>query len=125
MPTPRKVPDDLWVEIETLIPPQPPPRYRGGRKRANDRNLLDAMLYILWTGAPWRAMPKEFGPHQTVYDRFVEWQRGGVFEDIWRRCLHLYDHKQGIDWQWQAGDGTYVRSPLGGKRMRTQPHGPG
>ena len=122
MPTPRKVPDDLWAEIETLIPPDPP-RTKGGRTRADDRKLLDAMLYILWTGAPWRAMPKEFGPWQTVYDRFAEWERAGVFQDIWRRCLHLYDQKHGIDWQWQAGDGTYVRSPLGGKRMRAQSHG--
>jgi transposase len=120
MPTPRKVPDDLWAEIETLIPPPPPPRYRGGRKRADDRQLLDGMLYILWTGAPWRALPKEFGPHQTVYDRLVEWERAGVFEDIWRRCLYLYDQSHGIDWEWQAADGTYVRSPLGGKRKRSK-----
>ncbi len=122
MPTPRKVPDDLWAALETLIPPAPS-RTKGGRTRADDRALLDAMLYILWTGAPWRAMPTEFGPWQTVYDRFAEWERAGVFEDMWRRCLYLYDQHHGIDWQWQAGDGTYVRSPLGGKRMRPQPDG--
>jgi putative transposase len=47
------------------------------------------MLYVLWGGIPWRAMPKEFGPWQTVYDRFAEWRRAGVFEDVFRRCLHL------------------------------------
>ena len=123
MPTPGIVPDDLWAEIEKLIPPPPPPRYRGGRKRASESQLLDAMLYILWTGAPWRAMPKEFSPWQTVYDRFAEWERAGFFEDIWRLCLHLYDQQYGIDWEWQAGDGTYVRSPMGGKRMRPQSDG--
>jgi putative transposase len=124
MPTPRKIPDDLWAEIETLIPAAPS-HSKGGRTRADDRNLLDAMLYILWTGAAWRAMPKEFGPWQTVYDRFAEWERAGLFQDIWRRCLHLYDQKRGIDWQWQSADGAYVRSPLGGKRMRPQPYGSG
>ena len=120
MPTPRKVPDDLWAEIEPLLP-LPPPRSNGGRPRADERNLLDAMLYILWTGAPWRALPPEFGPWQTVYDRFAEWEQAKVFEHIWQRCLYLYDQAHGIDWAWQAGDGTYVRSPLGGKETGPNP----
>jgi len=52
-----------------------------------------------------------------VYDRFAEWEQGQLFEAIWNRCLYVYDQEQGIDWEWQAGDGTSVRSPLGGKRM--------
>jgi len=49
MPTPRTVPDDLWVEIEPLIPPAPS-RAKGGRPRASERHLLDAMLYIAVDG---------------------------------------------------------------------------
>ena len=120
MPTPRKIPDELWAEIEELLPPRPS-REKGGRPPVEDRHLLDAMLYVLWTGIPWRAMPEKFGKWQTVYDRFAEWRRAGVFEDIWRRCLHLYDAKHGIGFDWQAADGTYVRSPLGGKRERSKP----
>src|SRR5438094_187804 len=112
MPTPRRIPDDLWEEIALLLP-TPPSHTKGGRCRAADRKLLDGMLYVLWSGCPWRALPRhEFGPWQTVYDRFAEWQKAGVFEQLWARCLHLYDDKQGIDWEWQAADGTYVRAPL-------------
>ena len=72
------------------------------------------MLYVLWTGCPWRALSRQdFGPWQTVYDRFVEWKTAGIFERLWARCLHLYDQQKGIDWQWQAADGTYVRAPRG------------
>ena len=61
MPTPRKVPDDLWAEIETLIPPPPPPRYRGGRNRADDRKLLDGMLHrICEKEAPFFRSGEEF-----------------------------------------------------------------
>ena len=124
MTTPRKVPDELWDELEQELP-APPSRAKGGRKRVADRKLLDAMLYVLWTGCPWRALSRQdCGPWQTVYDRFVEGKTAGIFERLWARCLHLYDQQKGIDWQWQAADGTYVRAPRGGKRGRSQSHRP-
>ena len=120
MSTPRQVPDELWNELDPLLP-APPSHAKGGRHRANDRTLLDGMLHVLWTGCPWRALPRAvYGPWQTVYDRFAEWKRAGVFEPIWARCLHLYDGKHGIAWEWQAADGTFVRAPTGGKRSGTK-----
>jgi transposase len=47
------------------------------------------MLYLLWTGMPWLAMSGKFGKWQTVYDRFAEGKRAGVFEDIWYRSSAL------------------------------------
>ena len=124
MTTPRKVPDEWWEKLEQELP-APPSRAQGGRKRVEDRKLCDGMLYGLWTGCPWRALSRhDFGPWQTVYDRFVEWKQAGIFERLWARCLHFYDQKKGIDWQWQAADGSYVRAPRGGKRGRTQSHRP-
>ncbi len=118
MKTPRRVPDELWEQVERLLPPTPA-RERGGRPRTSDRLILDAILYVLWSGCPWRALPDEFGAWQTVYDRFAEWKRAGVYEQIHAKCLQLYDERAGIAWEWQSGDGTYVRSPAGGKRGRT------
>jgi len=121
MSTPRQVPDELWTELEPLFP-APPSHAKGGRQRANDRTLLDGMLHVLWTGCPWRALPRAvYGPWQTGYDRFAEWKRAGVFEQIWARCLHLYDGKYGIAWEWQAADGTFVRAPLGEKEAGPNP----
>jgi transposase len=120
MSTPRQVPDELWTELEPLFP-APPSHAKGGRQRANDRTLLDGRLHVLWTGCPWRAFPRAvYGPWQTGYDRFAEWKRAGVFEQIWARGLHLYDGKYGIAWEWQAAAGTFVRAPLGGKRSGTK-----
>jgi putative transposase len=65
-------------------------------------------------------MPKEFGPWQTVYDRFSEWRRAGVFEEVFRRRRHLSQAKHGLAFDWQAADGTSVGSPWGGKRQRPQ-----
>ena len=114
--------DAEWVLLEPLMP-----EAAGiGRPRSTDlRMVVNAIFYVLWTGCPWRALSRqEFGPWQTVYDRFVEWKTAGIFERLWARCLHLYDQPKGIDWQWQAADGTYVRAPRGGKRGRAQSHRP-
>lgn len=124
MKTLRKTPDDLWAQMEPLIPPRPD-RSRGGRPPANDRQLFDGMFYILRTGAAWREMPPEYGPWTTVYDRFREWRDAQVFERLWAKCLHYYEAKYGLQWDWQSGDGTYVRSPLGGKKTaRIRPTAP-
>src|SRR4030095_12249234 len=125
MSTPRQVPDELWNELEPLLP-APPSHAKGGGHRANDRTLLDGMLHVLWTGCPWRALPRAvFGPWQTVYDRFAEWQRAEGFEQMWGRWLHLYQQQEGIEWQGQSADGTLVRAPAGGKRRGAESHGPG
>ena len=87
--------------------PHRPSRAKGGRNRVADRKLLDARLDVRWTGCPWRALSRpDFGPWQPVYDRFVEGKTAGIFERLWARCLHLYDQQKGIDWRWQAADGT-------------------
>lgn len=54
MKTLRKTPDDLWAEIEPLIPPRPE-RSKGGRPPVNDHQLFDGLFYLLRTGAAWRA----------------------------------------------------------------------
>jgi putative transposase len=113
MSTLRELPDDPWNEIEKLIPPRPP-RSQGGRKPADDRLLLNGIFFVLRSGAAWRDVPEKYGPWSSVYGRFWEWRNAQVFADIWRVCLHHYDAAHGIVWAWQSGDGTYVRSPLGG-----------
>jgi len=45
--------------------------------------MVDGMLWVLRTGAPWRDLPTTFGPWQTVYARWVNWSRKG----IWKRLL--------------------------------------
>ena len=44
--------------------------------------MLNAILYWLNTGIPWRDLPERFGPWQSVYSRFRAWTKAGVWEDI-------------------------------------------
>lgn len=66
--------------------------------------------------------PHSLGRKSTVYDRFREWRRAGVFESLWKESLLDYDEMEGIDWEWQSMDSTMTKAPLGGKKHRTQPH---
>jgi putative transposase len=119
-----RIPDPLWEHIQPLLPPQKP-RPRGGRPRASDRGCMDGIYYVLRTGCQWKALPRCFGPASTVHDRFQEWRRLRVFQELWRAGLLEYDQRVGLDWEWQAMDGAMTKAPLGGKGNRSQSYRPG
>lgn len=84
--SPRYLSDSLWAEIEPLIP-----RVRKQKSSPDNRIVLNGILYVLLTDCKWREIPAEFGTSRMVYLRFLKWKRMGAFEQIWLRCLHLYD----------------------------------
>jgi putative transposase len=66
--------DLQWEFIEPLISEQ-----RMRRPRSRDREILDAIIYVLTTGIQWDNLPKTFPPKSTVYDRFQNWRKAGFF----------------------------------------------
>jgi transposase len=65
--------DEQWAIVEPLIPVIKRRRDGKGRPRVSARNILDGVLWILWTGAPWKALPSEYPPYQTCHRRMQEW----------------------------------------------------
>src|SRR5258708_38724674 len=53
-----------------------------GVPRVNDRRVLNGILWVLRSGAPWRDLRETFGPYTTCYNRFVRWRRAGVWSRI-------------------------------------------
>lgn len=53
-----------------------------GPQRKDDRVILNGIFYVLRTGAPWRDLPDRYGPHTTVYNRYVRWTKRGIWGDI-------------------------------------------
>ena len=53
-----------------------------GRPRVDDRRVLSGIIFIIRNGLRWRDAPQEYGPHKTLYNRFVRWSRKGLFEKI-------------------------------------------
>src|SRR5881409_1874661 len=69
--------DDQWTLIQPLIP-----QAKTGRRLKDPRARLNAMFWMLRSGAPWRDLPERFGPWKTVYHHFNSWRRRKIFERI-------------------------------------------
>lgn len=74
--------DEKWNMVEPLIP-MPPRRSDGrGRPWRDPQEVLNAILWILRTGAPWHDLPHRYPPYQTCHRRFQKWVTEGVLESV-------------------------------------------
>jgi len=53
-----------------------------GVPRVDDRRVLSGILFVIRNGLRWRDAPAGYGPHKTIYNRFIRWSRLGVFNRI-------------------------------------------
>ena len=78
----HEISEKQWKRIKYKFPPERKPQ--GGRPGKSNREMLDAILYWLNTGIPWRDLPERFGAWPSVYSRFRAWTKAGVWENILR-----------------------------------------
>ncbi len=117
-----RMPDWLWERVEPLLPRRPAHPLGCHNPRVPDRDAMDAILLVLRTGMQWNALDLT-GPasSSSSHRRFQEWERAGVFHEIWRQGLLAYDEQVGIDWDWLAADGAMTKAPLGGPKTGPNP----
>jgi hypothetical protein len=77
----RALTDREWDEIAWLLPE----KNHLGRKRVDDRAILNAILYVLSTGCAWGDLPQEFPHRATVHRRFLELAKVGFFQKAFER----------------------------------------
>ena len=70
------------IEWECLEPHVPAPSKRGRPRSHAIRKILDAVFYVLKSGCPWRLLPREFPPLETVYCWFRRWRMDGTWEGL-------------------------------------------
>ena len=76
---PTDLTDAQWAELAPLLPPAKP----GGHPRTVDlREVINAILYVLRSGCPWRMVPHDLPPWGTAWWYFREWRRNGTWERI-------------------------------------------
>lgn len=95
-----------WELIADLCPPQA----ATGRPPVNPRDMVDAILWRLRTGSPWRDLPEEFGPWKTVYNHFDKWNSDGTIDEIKRTLLQRIIDDDGLNTDLWCFDGTVVRA---------------
>jgi transposase len=116
--------DREWTRLKLLLP-----KRRTGRPPKDHWRIINALLWLAKTGAPWRDLPERFGPWRTVATRFYRWTRSGLWERILAELRRMADAKSGIDWEVHMIDGTSVRAhrcaagAKGGSIARVRWHG--
>jgi putative transposase len=111
----RELTDAQWRRIERLVPGKEGDKGRHGE---DNRLFVDAVLWLARAGAPWRDLPKEFGPWNSVFQRFRRWAKKGVWEGIFNALV------ENPDFEYLIIDSTIVRAhqhaagAKGGAKMR-------
>ena len=92
--------DDQWERIAPLLPGK---KGDPGRSGEDNRLFLEAILWLVRAGAPWRDLPPHFGKWSSVWKRFRRWAEKGVFEQIFNEL------SANPDFEYALIDGTIVK----------------
>ena len=101
--------DWQWEIIQPLLPP-----VSGfGRPRADDRLVLEGILWVLRSGSRWKDLPRCFPSYATCWRRFADWSVEGIWETAWRRLVKQLDRQGAVDWEEGIADGTFASAKKG------------
>ena len=93
------VSDAVWAKVASLLPGKATDPGATGK---DNRLFLEAVLWRVRTGSPWRDLPSGFGNWNSVFQRFRRWVRAGVFERLFERV------SDEPDFEYALIDGTIV-----------------
>lgn len=99
--------DRLWLILEPYLPGR---KGKVGRNASDNRKFINAVLWILRTGAPWRDLPPDYGDWKNTHRRFTRWRDKG----IWESLLNIVMDEP--DFEWLMIDASHVK---------VHPHGAG
>jgi transposase len=72
--------DEQFARLSPFLPTD-----TRGVPRVDDRRVISGIIHVLQSGCRWRDAPAAYGPHKTLYNRFVRWAAKGVWEDVFTR----------------------------------------
>ena len=99
--------DAQWAHLQPFLPPQKP---WTGRPNHDHRPILNGILWILRTGAPWRDLPARYGKPSTVSTRFYRWRKAGRWDRLLAAVQQCADAHGALDWATHYVDATVVRA---------------
>lgn len=111
----RFLSDAKWAKIEPLLP-KLPRHPRGGRPWADNRAVLEGILWILYSGARWKDLPDTYPSASTCWRRLKLWEEQDVWLTIWRTFLGTLDERGQLRWSETFMDGSFFPAKKGGWR---------
>ncbi|MEN3541373.1 IS5 family transposase [Microbispora sp. ZYX-F-249] len=120
---PWEVSDELWAVIEPLLPKHQRRTRYPGRKRLDDRQVLQGILFVLHTGIAWEHLPQElgYGSGMTCWRRLAEWQKAGVWQRLHEVLLDRLRAADTLDFSRAVVDSSHVRALKGGPQTGPSP----
>lgn len=107
--------DEQWALIERHFPK---PRIgQRGRPQRDSREVMNGVLWILRTGAPWQDLPDRFPPYQTCHRRFQSWVQTGVLEGVLKALARHLRREGQFDLSECFIDGSFVGAKKGALRL--------
>ncbi|CAB3807206.1 hypothetical protein LMG28614_06549 [Paraburkholderia ultramafica] len=83
----RDITDEEWQRVAPLLPELRPRSELRGRPLANTRSVLNGVLWVMYSGATWSAMPRKYPSYQTCHRRFKAWYESGVLKHVTEQLL--------------------------------------
>jgi len=120
-----KLRDDQWERIREHFPEENVPDSRPGRKPIPTRRVLEAVLWILNTGAQWHMLPQGYPNYKTVHRRFQQWCREEVLRKVLTDLANALREEGEIDESECFIDATFASAKGGGEEIGPTRRGKG
>ena len=117
--------DEQWERIREHFPEEHIPPGRRGRKPTPARNVLEAVLWILNTGAQWHMLPQCYPNYKTVHRRFQNWCRDEVLRDVMTDLANTLRDEGALDESECFIDPTVASAKGGGDEIGPTKRGKG
>ena len=109
-----EIPDCLWEKIEPVLLAADPPKATG-RKRVDQRRILNGIVFKFHSGCQWNSMPKELGDDSTIHRTFQRWERLGVFAQVWDLLMEEMEYPGSVAGDWPVINRAKGKSEYGVK----------
>jgi transposase len=113
--TKRVLTDEQWTRVKPHLPAHPPSP-KGGRPRADDRECLEGILWLLRTGARWRDIPIDLPSGCTCWRRLQEWAGEEVLATLHAILIEELGELGKLDLEELFADATFIRGKKGATR---------
>src|SRR5207244_7836021 len=120
IPNIRDLTNVQWEVLDSLIPEPTPRRDGRGRPWKDRRAVLNGILWVLRTGAPWADVPDRYPSYQTCHRRFQQWVRSGVMKRVLQALALDLKARGALDVREAFIDGSFAPAKKGAQKSKKQ-----